>query len=172
MSNLIVITKWRPEIDLSKCNPPITISYIMHFSTRQSKCQTWLKHIDKPQSWNRPQLFFTCNIICSWFSKLDHSIEGNHTTLQTSLPDATPPTGKIHPSSKMAVTFEPMMQFRFPFRFRISISILWLEALYVTVKAPQLPKVSWGKGWESDWVNQWITTVFVEQPLALPGTLP
>ena len=27
------------------------------------------------------------------------------------LPDATPPIGKIHTFSKMAVTFEPMMQF-------------------------------------------------------------
>ena len=28
-------------------------------------------------------------------------------------PDATPPISKIHPSSKIAVTFEPMMQFWF-----------------------------------------------------------
>ena len=27
------------------------------------------------------------------------------------LPDATPPIGQIHPISKMAVTFEPMMGF-------------------------------------------------------------
>ena len=27
------------------------------------------------------------------------------------LPDATPPIGKIHPFSKMAVTFEPLMGF-------------------------------------------------------------
>ena len=27
------------------------------------------------------------------------------------LPDATPPIGKIHPFSKMAITFEPLKQF-------------------------------------------------------------
>ena len=36
------------------------------------------------------------------------------------LPDATPPVGKIRPLSKIAVTFEPMQQFRFPSRFIIS----------------------------------------------------
>ena len=30
------------------------------------------------------------------------------------LPDATPPVGKIHPFSKIAVTFEPMQRFRCP----------------------------------------------------------
>ena len=30
------------------------------------------------------------------------------------LPDATPPIGKIHPFSKMAVTFEPLMGFGCP----------------------------------------------------------
>ena len=29
------------------------------------------------------------------------------------LPDATPATGKIHPSSKIAVTFEPMTHLNF-----------------------------------------------------------
>ena len=36
------------------------------------------------------------------------------------LPDATPPIGKIHRFSKIAVTFEPMQRFRRPLRFRIS----------------------------------------------------
>ena len=31
-----------------------------------------------------------------------------------------PPIGKIHPFSKMAVTFEPVMQFGCPLRLRIS----------------------------------------------------
>ena len=39
--------------------------------------------------------------------------------LQT-LPDATPSIGKIHQFRKRAVTFEPMMQFLNPLRFRIS----------------------------------------------------
>ena len=38
--------------------------------------------------------------------------------LQT-LPDATPPMGKIHPFSKIAVTFEPLMRFR---KFFISMT--------------------------------------------------
>ena len=34
------------------------------------------------------------------------------------LPDATPPIDKIHPFSKMAVTFEPIMEFLCPSGFR------------------------------------------------------
>jgi hypothetical protein len=36
------------------------------------------------------------------------------------LPDATPPVGKIHPLRKIAVSFEPIQRFRCPSRFRIS----------------------------------------------------
>ena len=36
------------------------------------------------------------------------------------LPDEAPPVGKIHPFSKIAVTFEPIQRFRCPSRFRIS----------------------------------------------------
>ena len=32
------------------------------------------------------------------------------------LPDAAPPAGKIHPFSKIAVTFEPIQQFKCPFK--------------------------------------------------------
>ena len=34
------------------------------------------------------------------------------------LPDATPPIGKIHPFSNMAVTFEPPMRFWYPLGYR------------------------------------------------------
>ena len=34
-----------------------------------------------------------------------------HRLLAQTLPDATPPIGKIQPFSKMAVTFEPQMRF-------------------------------------------------------------
>ena len=37
------------------------------------------------------------------------------------LPDATPPVGKIHPFSKIAVTFKPIQRFKCPSRFRMSI---------------------------------------------------
>ena len=37
------------------------------------------------------------------------------------LPDATPPTGKIHPFCKIAVIFEPVMQLGCTSRFRISL---------------------------------------------------
>ena len=41
--------------------------------------------------------------------------------LQTqTLPNATQPIGKIHPFSKIAVIFEPAVQFGCPSRFRIS----------------------------------------------------
>ena len=36
------------------------------------------------------------------------------------LPDATPPLGKINPFSKIALTFESIQLFRCPSRFRIS----------------------------------------------------
>ena len=36
------------------------------------------------------------------------------------LPDATPPVGKIHPFRKIAVTFEPIQQFRCSSRSQIS----------------------------------------------------
>ena len=39
------------------------------------------------------------------------------------LPDATPQVGKIHPFSKIGVTFEPIQQFRCPSRFRFSEKI-------------------------------------------------
>ena len=36
------------------------------------------------------------------------------------LPDATPPVGKIHPFCKVVATFEPIQRFRRPSRFRFS----------------------------------------------------
>ena len=51
-----------------------------------------------------------------------------------------PPIGKIHQFSKIAIPFEPVMPFGCPSRFRMS------------------------KNYE------WITRLFVEQPLALPGS--
>jgi hypothetical protein len=39
-------------------------------------------------------------------------------------PDATPPTGKIHPFSKIAATFKPVMQFECPAKLRISFKKL------------------------------------------------
>ena len=45
-------------------------------------------------------------------------------TLQAqTLPDATPPLGKIPLFTKIAVTFEPMKRLRCPSRFRISQKI-------------------------------------------------
>ena len=53
--------------------------------------------------------------------------------------NATPPIGKIHPFSKIAITFEPVMQFRCPSRFGIKtivkLSILWLKAPSSTISA-------------------------------------
>ena len=39
---------------------------------------------------------------------------------EQTLPDEAPPMGKIHPLSKIAVTFEPEMRFECPLGFRIS----------------------------------------------------
>ena len=39
---------------------------------------------------------------------------------EQTLPDATPPLGKIPPFTKIAVTFDPIEQFRCPLRFRFS----------------------------------------------------
>ena len=40
------------------------------------------------------------------------------------LPDEAPPMGKIHPFSRIAVTFEPVMRFGCPSGFRISFKIV------------------------------------------------
>ena len=44
------------------------------------------------------------------------------------LPEEAPPMGKIHPFSKMAVIFEPVMQFGCPSGFRISLKIIMTES--------------------------------------------
>ena len=41
------------------------------------------------------------------------------------LPNATRPIGKIHPFSKMAVTFEPLMGFGCPLGFRMFYDIVY-----------------------------------------------
>ena len=53
---------------------------------------------------------------------------------------ATTPIGQIHPFSKIAVTFKPMMIFSYPLRLRMpytytSSSILWLGAPFQTIRA-------------------------------------
>ena len=40
------------------------------------------------------------------------------------VPNATQPTGKIHPFSKIAVTFEPVMQFRYPSGLKMLFNIV------------------------------------------------
>ena len=44
--------------------------------------------------------------------------------LGQTLPDEAPPIVKIHPFSKSAVTFEPVMRFGCPLGFRISSKIV------------------------------------------------
>ena len=39
---------------------------------------------------------------------------------EQTLPDEAPPMGKIHPFSKIAVTFDPVMRFGCPLGFRFS----------------------------------------------------
>ena len=43
-----------------------------------------------------------------------------HRLQAQTLPNEAPPMGKIHPFSKIAVTFEPVMQFGRPSGFRVS----------------------------------------------------
>ena len=43
------------------------------------------------------------------FKSHNKFLKNNHAA--AGMPDATPPRGKFHPFSKMAVTFEPAMQF-------------------------------------------------------------
>ena len=81
-----------------------------------------------------------------------------------------PPIGKIHPFSKIAVTFEPVMRFGCFLRFRISLKIvtqfLWLKAPSSTIR-------TWRRREDiftnHDWINE-LMEVIVEQPLALPGS--
>ena len=42
------------------------------------------------------------------------AVKGWKFFLNTTLPDATPPIGEIHPFQKIAVTFEPVMQYGCP----------------------------------------------------------
>ena len=94
-------------------------------------------------------------IVLGWLFSTSETDKREKTSLlcrlqAQTLPDATPPIGKFHPSIKITVTFEPLMQFRFPSRFRIfetcvTQSILLLEALHLTLKPRRLPKVSRGK---------------------------
>ena len=72
------------------------------------------------------------------------------------LPDAAPPISKTQPFSKMAVTFEPIMQCWCPSIFRISNnfltqSILWLEAPSPTILAWRHRKDIFTK---DQWLNQ------------------
>ena len=97
--------------------------------------------------------------------------------LQTqTLPDEAPPMGKIHPFSKIAVTFEPVMQFGCPLGLIISWkivtwSILWLKAPSATVRAWRRRKdIFTNHDWINELMNQWIAEVIVEQPLAEPGS--
>ena len=53
----------------------------------------------------------------------EENVNGNKPAVQAAghtLPDATPPVGKIHTFSKITVTFEPIQQFKCPSRFRFS----------------------------------------------------
>ena len=47
------------------------------------------------------------------------------------LPDATPPIGKIHPFSRVTLTFEPMIQISYPLRFRDKIRSILEQACVV-----------------------------------------
>ena len=67
-------------------------------------------------------LFSSANTDRKWY-ELNQFNNTNKPAAQgegQTLPDATPPVGKIHPFSKIAVTFEPIQRFRCPSRFRIS----------------------------------------------------
>ena len=48
------------------------------------------------------------------------------------LPDATPPVGKIHPFSKITVTFEPLQRIRCHSRFKYLKNVN-IEAQFLTV---------------------------------------
>ena len=85
--------------------------------------------------------------------------------------DVTPPTGKTHPFSKIATTFEPVIWFGCPSGFRISLKnltyfILWLNAPSPPIRAWQWRKDILTKGWLNQSVNESVTEVFEEQPLA------
>ena len=86
------------------------------------------------------------------------------------------PIGKIHPFSKIPVTFKPVMQFGCHSRFRISLKIVKWSILWQ--KAPSSTNLGRGGDkdiftnhyWMTNWMNEWITEVFVKQPLASLGS--
>ena len=69
------------------------------------------------------------------------------------LPDEAPPKGKIHPFSKIAVTCEPVMRFG-----------CHLQPLGRGGAVKIFSQIM------TDLISQSVTEVFVEQPLATPGS--
>ena len=82
------------------------------------------KHIIKPAFANTKGMHKTSAEVPRNWETLKTEETSLLRRLQTqTLPDATPPLGKIPPFSKIAVTFEPVKQFRCPSRFQISKKI-------------------------------------------------
>ena len=126
------------------------------------------------------QIFFAIHLLfssklpndnCQTVSKAEKNSKQNKPaaaqTLQAqTLANEAPPISKIDPFSKIAVTYEPVMGFGCPSRISLkngTQSIFRLKAPSATVRAWQHCKDIFTN---HDLINR----VFVEQPLALPGS--
>ena len=92
------------------------------------------------------------------------------------LPVKTPLIGEINSFSKIAVTFEPMMQFWYSLRLRmpyfVKHSLFMTQITISTILAWRRRKARWGMcALLSMLINEWTSTVFVAEPLALPGSV-
>ena len=97
-----------------------TASFTLHTAHCTVHCALQIAHFVKSYKiWN---VLLRLNILSKnqvYSSKrLGRGRFKNKPPAQT-LADATPHIGKILPFSKIAITFEPMIGFRFPFKFRM-----------------------------------------------------
>ena len=92
----------------------------IHLTASHQVVNTWSYTTSQHQNYVSKKL-------SNWYLRATLSASNTLNYLKTSLlrrlqaqtlPNATPPTGKIYPFTNMAVTFEPEMRFWCPLRFR------------------------------------------------------
>ena len=94
-----------------------TVSFLMHLM--QSK------PIKEPQEWTDGE-----NQDQTSTKNKDISIA---IATQSNIPNATPPIVIIHPFIEIAVTFNPMMQFYYPLKFRMSHMIYFMTGCVMSI---------------------------------------
>ena len=114
----ITVFKWSPNCTRTLFMICFVIELVSHWNPH---CNfNWISSYEGVElsSWNLLWILITP---IDTNKRIGQGIEMIFTQIYTPyLPNATPPIGKIHPSSKIAVTFIPMMQFWLPLIFIMS----------------------------------------------------